>query len=368
MYKTTPQDCLAMHKSSLTAMPNMVDLGDLNEAAILHNLRIRYNDGDDYNGTHVGTQIFTFIGPILISVNPYKGLPIFNKDYIQLYFNQTEDTPREQRLPPHAYEVTNCAFRNMLRGKKNQSMVISGESGAGKTEATKICLSFLAEIAGSVGGDDSGDARTPSQLLLDSSPIMEAFGNAKTVRNNNSSRFGKYMDLYFGEGEKICGGKINKYLLEKSRIVYQADGERNYHVFFHLFHLPKEWVDSYKLTKAEDYFYLQQGGCTTVEGIDDPEELALAREAFTRLLIPESEQKLLYGVVAASLHLGNVAFTDNGDDGAAEIKNQDEVDIVCELIGVDPAACAKTLTTRELKTGREITISVTPAMSNPMDQ
>ena len=170
-------------------------------------------------------------------MNPYRGVPIFNKEFIKLYHEHTENQPR---LPPHAYEVTNRALRQMIRAKANQSMVISGESGAGKTEATKICLSFLADVAGSDGKGDG--SKSPSQLLLDSSPIMEGFGNAKTIRNNNSSRFGKYMDLYFGETRRIVGGQINKYLLEKSRIVYQTDGERNYHVFFHLFHLPADWV------------------------------------------------------------------------------------------------------------------------------
>eukprot|EP01052_Picozoa_sp_SAG31_P052376 SAG31_NODE_12898_length_908_cov_0.739184_2_plen_184_part_01 len=183
-------------------------------------------------------------------------------------------------------------------------MVISGESGAGKTEATKICLSFLAKIAGTLGTD------SPSQLLLDSSPIMESFGNAKTVRNNNSSRFGKYMDLYFGTNKKIVNGNIRKYLLEKSRIVYQQNGERNYHVFFQLFHLPTAWKTQMKLdgTVPEDYHFLKQGSCSTVDGIDDPEELQLMLDAFKRLKISDSDAIAMFSVVAAVMHLGNATF------------------------------------------------------------
>lgn len=241
----------------------------------------------------------------------------------------------------------------MLSGKKNQSMVISGESGAGKTEATKICLSFLAQIAGTPGVD------SPSQLLLDSSPIMESFGNAKTVRNNNSSRFGKYMDLYFGANRKIVNGNIRKYLLEKSRIVYQQDGERNYHVFFQVFHLPSAWKAQMKLegTAPEEYHYLKQGGCSTVDGIDDPAELQLMLDAFKRLKISDSDAIAMFSIVAAVMHLGNTTFEGDGGDGAVRVKNPAAVALASELLGVNSEACGKTLVTRQIKAGREVAIA-----------
>jgi myosin-7 len=194
-----------MHASSMTPVANLVDLADLNEASILHNLRTRYNRGDVFDGVECDTQMFTYIGPILIYINPYKSLPIFTPELVETYSKPRSDL--DPPLPPHNYDVVNKAYLQMRRENKAQGMVISGESGAGKTEATKICLSFLATVAGSEGTD------TPTQLLLDSSPVMESFGNAKTIRNNNSSRFGKYMEIHFrdeGARSAITGGVIKK--------------------------------------------------------------------------------------------------------------------------------------------------------------
>eukprot|EP01051_Picozoa_sp_SAG22_P006550 SAG22_NODE_433_length_10557_cov_6.586728_1_plen_430_part_00 len=271
-YNTPADKCYPMHESSLTPVSNMVELADLNEASILHNLRSRYTRGDTYEGVRTDVQMFTYIGPIMIYINPYKSLPIFTPKLIKTYYEPRSELA--EKLPPHAYEVVNNTYLQMRRDKAPQSMVISGESGAGKTEATKICLNFLAEVAGS-----KGDA-TPTTLLLDSSPIMESFGNAKTVRNNNSSRFGKYMEVHFqdmGSKSSIVGGDIKKYLLEKSRIVWQAPGERNYHVFVEIFDLPPAMKAKYELTRPEDFFYINQGGSIRAEGWDDKEELNLVR-------------------------------------------------------------------------------------------
>ena len=164
------------------------------------------------------------------------------------------------------------------------------------------------------------------------------------------------MDLYFGDTKKIVCGNIKKYLLEKSRIVYQAEGERNYHVFFQLFHLPAAWREPLKLTHAEDYHYLRQGGCTTVDGIDDPEELSAMKDAFTRLGIATEDMKALFATVAAVLHLGNVRF-DAVDDEAVALSDMHEVTTVSDLLGLDPTLCGKALVTRQLKVGREITIA-----------
>lgn len=204
----------------------------------------------------------------------------------------------------------------------------------------------------------SQGAASPSQLLLDSSPIMESFGNAKTVRNNNSSRFGKYMDLYFGSDKKIVNGNIKKYLLEKSRIVYQAPGERNYHVFFQVFHLPAAWQAQMKLTAPEDYFYLKQGGegCSTVDGIDDAHELQLMRDAFERLQISDEDAIKMFSIVAAVMHLGNTQFEQSGDD-TVQVSNTDAVAVASSLLGVNADKCTQTLVTREIKAGREIAIA-----------
>jgi myosin-7 len=206
---------MPMDESNLQPAPDMVKLGDLHEAALLHNLRLRFQNDD----------IFTYIGPILVACNPYKAIPMFTPEWVEKYYTASAGST----LEPHVYELANNAYKQMMENNEDQSVVISGESGAGKTEETKLTLQFIAEVA----KDPSlaGAGKPPEQLLLMSSPIMEAMGNAKTVRNNNSSRFGKYMQIMFNSKGKIMGGETIKYLLEKSRIITAGGGERNYHVF-----------------------------------------------------------------------------------------------------------------------------------------
>jgi myosin heavy subunit len=305
-------DVVPMHPSSMNPVDDMVKLGDLNEAAILHNLRLRFQQDD----------IYTYIGPIQIACNPYKALPWFTSAYVTKYH---ERNPAEQ-LPPHVYELANNALRNMLDHKRGQSVVISGESGAGKTESTKLVLQFLAEVAGQPGGGQE-------QLLLDSSPILEAFGNSKTARNNNSSRFGKYMEIEFNTRGTIEGGKINKYLLEKTRIVTQGPHERNYHVFFHLFYLPKPQQAQLKLgSDAGNYHYLNQVGPTTVEGIDDESDFNDMQNAFASLKIPKSEQDAIYACIAGVLMLGNVKYGPGGE--GVTVVSEEVLNDAAELLGV----------------------------------
>ena len=213
-YPAKVADVMEMHPSCLNAVDNMIKLADMSEAAVLHNLRLRYRTDD----------IYTYIGGILVVVNPYKkpgGSASPDSEYVVKYRDALPDADIE----PHIYKLSANAIVAMLRDEKNQAVVISGESGAGKTECTKLCVRYWAEVAG-LGGDAIGK----EALLLKSSPILEAFGNAKTLRNNNSSRFGKYMEIQFNSDGKIVSGRIIKYLLEKSRIVMQTEGERNYHM------------------------------------------------------------------------------------------------------------------------------------------
>ena len=344
-YSAPANQCYPMHASSLTPVPNLVELADLNEASVLHNLRARYNSGDTFDGTKCDTQMFTYIGPILIYINPYKSLPIFTPELVRTYY-----TPRSELddpLPPHVYQVVNNTYLQMRKENAAQGMVISGESGAGKTEATKICLNFLAEVAGSKGTD------SPTQLLLDSSPIMESFGNAKTVRNNNSSRFGKYMNVHFkdeGPRSVIVGGTIKKYLLEKSRIVWQAAGERNFHILIEIFELPAAMKAKYSLTRPEDYFYINQGGSTKADGWDDKEEINSVLAAFQRLGI---EGTGIFDVVAAVLWMGQVTFVGRGQDTAVQIEDSSVVSRVGGLLGLDEKSFAATLTMRKVKAGRD---------------
>jgi myosin-7 len=348
-YVTTANQCYPMHESSLQSVPNMVELADLNEASILHNLRSRYTQGDMYEGVKCDVQMFTYIGPILVYINPYKTLPIFTPELVRTYYTPRSDL--DEKLPPHPYEVVNNTYLHMRQTGNAQGMVISGESGAGKTEATKICLNFLATVAGSKGDD------SPTQLLLDSSPIMESFGNAKTIRNNNSSRFGKYMEIHFkDEGARsiIVGGMIKKYLLEKSRIVWQAPNERNFHIFVEIFDLPAEQKAKYGLTRPEDYLYINQGGSIRADGWDDAEELGLVLQAFKRLGI---QAEGVFDIVAAVLWNGQTEFLGRGQDTAVSFKDASVPKRVAELLGVDVTEFGKCLTSRKVKAGKDTVVS-----------
>ena len=235
---------------------DLVMLDVMNEPLILYTLKERFQK----NG------IYTNVGTILISINPYKRLPLYTPQVIDEYMKRGN-----RKLDPHIYMIADDSFRNMRESMSGPSIVISGESGAGKTECTKQCLQYLAEIAGS--------STNVEQRILLANPILEAFGNAKTVRNNNSSRFGKYVEIFFDNRSSICGASNTNYLLEKSRVVMQAPNERNYHVFYQLIagielqnDFCKALKKALKLKDAEEFNFLNQSGVTTVDTINDEKD------------------------------------------------------------------------------------------------
>uniref|UniRef100_A0A8C3SBV2 Myosin VIIB n=1 Tax=Chelydra serpentina TaxID=8475 RepID=A0A8C3SBV2_CHESE len=275
-----------MHPTSAQGVEDMIRLGDLNEAGIVRNLLIRHQEH----------KIYTYTGSILVAVNPYQVLPLYTVEQIQLYSNK-----RIGELPPHVFAIADNCYFNMKRNKRDQCCVISGESGAGKTESTKLILQFLAAI--------SGQHSWIEQQILEANPILEAFGNAKTIRNDNSSRFGKYIDIHFNRSSVIEGARIEQFLLEKSRVCRQAPEERNYHIFYcMLMGMNPEQKKMLNLGTASEYTYLTMGDCTSCDGRNDAKEYAHIRSAMKILMFSDSEHWDISKLLAAILHLGNIEF------------------------------------------------------------
>ena len=314
----------------------MVRMGDVNEATILHNLRMRFLED----------LVYTNIGSILVSLNPFCWIEgLYTSELIQEHLN----LPPGEISSPHVFQTAASAYNGMRGERMNQAVIISGESGAGKTEATKKCLAFFAEAAGSTGGG-------MENKLLSANPILEAFGNAKTVRNNNSSRFGKWMEVHFNERAVICGCQILNYLLEKSRIVFQSPTERNFHVFYQLCKAaPKEMRTKLKLGGNDLYNYTNKAAIE-VDGLDDHEEFETVMESFKLLELTPSEVDPRFSVAAGVLHLSNIVFTPVDDDTcrmtsgaptAAALAN------AAEQFGVTPAALQSALETKLIETKSE---------------
>ncbi|KAL4840812.1 hypothetical protein H8958_010653 [Nasalis larvatus] len=275
-----------MHPNSVQGVDDMIRLGDLNEAAIVHNLLIRYQQH----------KIYTYTGSILVAVNPFQVLPLYTLEQVQLYYSR-----HMGELPPHVFAVANNCYFNMKRNKRDQCCIISGESGAGKTETTKLILQFMATV--------SGQHSWIEQQVLEANPILEAFGNAKTTHNDNSSRFGKYIDIYFNPSGVIEGARIEQFLLEKSRVCRQAPEERNYHIFYcMLMGMSVEDKQLLSLGTPSEYHYLTMGNCTSCERLNDAKDYAHIRSAMKILHFSDSESWDLSKLLAAILHLGNVGF------------------------------------------------------------
>ncbi|XP_027444505.1 unconventional myosin-VIIb isoform X2 [Zalophus californianus] len=289
-----------MHPNSVQGVDDMIRLGELNEAGMVHNLLIRYQKH----------KIYTYTGSILVAVNPFQVLPLYTPEQVLLYYKH-----HMGELPPHVFAIANNCYFNMKRNKRDQCCIISGESGAGKTETTKLILQFLATV--------SGQHSWIEQQVLEANPILEAFGNAKTIRNDNSSRFGKYIDIHFNPSGVIEGARIEQFLLEKSRVCRQAPEERNYHIFYSmLMGMSEEEKQLLSLGTPSEYHYLTMGNCTSCEGLNDAKDYAHVRSAMKILMFSDSENWDLSKLLAAILHLGNVEFM------AAVFENLDSSDVM----------------------------------------
>ncbi|CAL4069628.1 unnamed protein product, partial [Meganyctiphanes norvegica] len=306
---------------------DMISLSDLNEASLLWNLKIRYDK----------EMIYTYTGSILVAVNPYRMFDIYGLDMVKNYEGQILGT-----LPPHIFAIGSSAYSRMSKDSINQCVVISGESGAGKTESTKLIMQYLAAV-------NKSQSNLITEQILEASPLLESFGNSKTVKNDNSSRFGKYLEVFFKEGI-ITGAKITEYLLEKSRIVTQAPEERNYHVFYEMLNgLPEERKAKYGLTTAEKYFYLNQGGACQLEGKYDSEDFQGLVSAMQVLGFSSDEQDTIFRILAAVLHLGNVYFhrkqLRHGQEGV-EVGSDAEIKWASHLLAIEPEGIKRALTNR----------------------
>ncbi|XP_051278013.1 unconventional myosin-Ih [Dicentrarchus labrax] len=309
---------------------DFVLLDETTEAAFLSNLKKRFSKD----------LIYTYIGTLLVSVNPYKELDIYNKKQMEVYMGVNFF-----ELPPHIYALADNAYQTMLTEYNNHFILISGESGAGKTEASKKILQYYAVTCPS-----TTLLNTVRDKMLMSNPVLEAFGNAKTLKNDNSSRFGKYMDIQFDSQGDAVGGHILNYLLEKSRVVHQNHGERNFHIFYQLVEGGEDdLLHELGLEKdAQHYNYLTQGECAIVSSINDRNDWKTVKNALQIINIDEINTNHLFGIVASVLHLGNVQF-DSDSKGHALLNNNTELRWVSNLLGVDAQSLQEGLTYRKIE-------------------
>ncbi|KAH7717055.1 unconventional myosin-If [Aphelenchoides avenae] len=313
---------------------DMVLLRKLSDDAIVDNLRKRL----------AAKAIFTYIGPVLISVNPFKQMPYFTEKEEEQYRGAAQ-----YENPPHVYALADEMYRNMMIDNDCQCVIISGESGAGKTVAAKYIMSYIAKTSG--GGQR---VQYVKDVIIKSNPLLEAFGNAATLRNWNSSRFGKYVEIIFGRGGEPIGGKLSNFLLEKSRVVSLAPGERSFHIFYQLIAgADKHTRENLGVSTADYYSYLNQSGCFRAEGTDDAKEYAETLQAMQVVGIDEHTQLQILQLVAAILHIGNITFVEK--DNYASVASDDYLQFPAYLLGLREDAIKEKITARKLesKWGRE---------------
>ncbi|KAF9609184.1 hypothetical protein IFM89_013574 [Coptis chinensis] len=283
---------------------DMTKLAYLHEPGVLQNLASRFTLN----------EIYTYTGNILIAVNPFQRLPhLYDVHMMEQYKGAAFG-----ELSPHLFAVADACYRALINDHGSQSILVSGESGAGKTETTKMLMRYLAFM----GGRSGTEGRTVEQQVLESNPVLEAFGNAKTVKNNNSSRFGKFVEIQFDKRGKISGAAVRTYLLERSRVCQVSDPERNYHCFYMLCNAPPEDVKKYKLGDPRQFHYLNQTSCYEVANVNDAREYLETRNAMDIVGISQEEQDAIFRVVAAILHLGNINFVKGKDIDSSKLKDE----------------------------------------------
>ncbi|KAI5964177.1 uncharacterized protein KGF55_002119 [Candida pseudojiufengensis] len=328
---------------------DMAELTHLNEPSVVYNLYLRY----------LNDLIYTYSGLFLVAINPYKSLPIYNETILKQYNNSSLNSKKltkNQQLPPHIFAIAENTLQNLLSNKKDQSILVTGESGAGKTENTKKVIQYLSSIVSL--NNQSNNNNSSSQhhhqdiddKILQANPILESFGNAKTIKNNNSSRFGKFIKIYFNEIGELTGANIDYYLLEKSRVVNQSKNERNYHIFYH-FLKGYENLTSLGLNKdLKTYSYLN--GTNDIENINDFKEFNLLVEAFKIVGFNSNEIQLIYEILAVILHLGNLKFNSHTAEQASFTKDS-PIEKIANLLGIKTSILSENLLKPKVKAGKE---------------
>ncbi|XP_017086615.2 myosin heavy chain, muscle isoform X6 [Drosophila eugracilis] len=319
---------------------DMSNLTYLNDASVLHNLRQRY-----YN-----KLIYTYSGLFCVAINPYKRYPVYTNRCAKMYRGK-----RRNEVPPHIFAISDGAYVDMLTNHVNQSMLITGESGAGKTENTKKVIAYFATVGASKKTDEAAKSKgSLEDQVVQTNPVLEAFGNAKTVRNDNSSRFGKFIRIHFGPTGKLAGADIETYLLEKARVISQQSLERSYHIFYQIMSGSVPGVKDICLLTDNIYdYHIVSQGKVTVASIDDAEEFSLTDQAFDILGFTKQEKEDVYRITAAVMHMGGMKFKQRGREEQAEQDGEEEGGRVSKLFGCDTAELYKNLLKPRIKVGNE---------------
>uniref|UniRef100_H9GJ77 Myosin heavy chain 16 n=1 Tax=Anolis carolinensis TaxID=28377 RepID=H9GJ77_ANOCA len=350
-------DVQQMNPPKFYQISDMANMTFLNEASVLDNLKQRY----------VMMRIYTYSGLFCVTINPYKWLPIYGARVANMYKGR-----KRTEVPPHLFSISDNAYHDMLMERENQSMLITGESGAGKTENTKKVIQYFANIGST--GKASADGKVRGQFfnkfqifgakfintgsledqIIQANPVLEAFGNAKTTRNNNSSRFGKFIRIHFGSTGKLAGADIESYLLEKSRVISQQPAERGYHIFYQLLSNKKpDLVESLLCVPDPKEYHWTSQGVVVVDNMDDGEELLLTDVAFDVLGFTQEEKISVYKLTGGIMHFGNMKFKQKPREEQAEVDTTEVADKVAHLMNLNSGELQKGITRPRVKVGNE---------------
>ncbi|XP_026095994.1 myosin-9-like isoform X2 [Carassius auratus] len=334
--RVNKDDIQKMNPPKFSKVEDMAELTCLNEASVLHNLKERYYSG----------LIYTYSGLFCVVINPYKNLPIYSEEIVEMYKGK-----KRHEMPPHIYAITDTAYRSMMQDREDQSILCTGESGAGKTENTKKVIQYLAHVASShKTKKDQGELE---KQLLQANPILEAFGNAKTVKNDNSSRFGKFIRINFDVNGYIVGANIETYLLEKSRAIRQAKEERTFHMFYYMLTGAGDKLRSELCLESYNKYRFLSNGNVTIPGQQDRDMYLETTEAMRIMGFPEDEQIGLLRVMSSVLQLGNMSFKKERHSDQASMPDDTAAQKVCHLMGMNVTDFTRAILSPRIKVGRD---------------